>query len=176
MSRRCPKLIVLPAFFQVNVDEAVELLRFIESRLPLFVGHIFSGKMRWASDYSTYASGGAGMLLTGSAATMLSRMSLLDDSCGVAPSRRLNDIVLSACAWAAGVALIHSNALLPEMDTVAMTTFRIMASVAQVGSVISIHRVHPPYMHEWIDRDLRRTKYVNWTAEEYLWAPAPVPQ
>ena len=92
-------------------------------------------------DFSTYVSGGAGILLSAPAATLLSPAVLTPEaSCAPLAKQRLNDVLLSACAWALGVPLVHANQLQPEFDTGSMDDYRVRASVAEIGAVASMHR------------------------------------
>ena len=141
------------------------------------VPHPTFGRRRWMDSFATYVSGGAGMLLSSAAAAVLSPAVLTPGGCGQhVPKARLNDVVLSACAWHHKIPLVHTNLLLPEMARATVDVYRVGASVCEVGAVAAMHRVHPPYLAEWLDRDLVRAKYADWRVTPYEWAPAPVPQ
>jgi hypothetical protein len=139
--------------------------------------------LSWMSGYATYISGGAGMLLTAPAARQLvarlypsspvaaavfnpqttgataTASNKNNPGCGPPPAKRLNDVVLSACAWEAGLPLLHLQHLQPEFDSGMMDAYRVRSSLAEVGSLATVHRVFPAYMHDWLHRDLRRVKY-----------------
>ena len=54
-----------------NADEVLAIVRYIQWRIPIVMGHIFRGMLRFRNVAGSWPSGGAGMLLTRDAAHKL---------------------------------------------------------------------------------------------------------
>ena len=160
---------------QVNLDEALVFLRFLEWRVPFVLGHVHHGNMRWAADWSTMLSGGAGMLLPAGAAAPIAA-ALYTPTCPLTgPRGGLNDVTLALCAWALEIPLVHVNLLQPELALTTLDEWRGNSNMAEVGSVLSVHRVFPDYTHRWLFRDLQLSKWDDPREVPFSWAPKPPP-
>ena len=87
-----------------------------------------------------WPAGGAGMLLTREAARRLSE-ALYTPAC---PFEHFNDMTIGRCAWAIGIALVHSPLFVPEAETI----FNSITAYGKMRSEVSIHRVTPARMAE----------------------------
>lgn len=134
----------------VNPDVIARLVRHAEWRVPVLFGHVMHGAMRWSAKWTTYASGGAGILLSRAAATILAA-SLFTPAC---PFSGLNDVTIGRCAWLVGIPPVHVNHFQPELDTASMDDWRLLGGTAEMGALAAVHRVFPAYTHTWIQRDL----------------------
>ena len=163
-------------WMQINLEEAVTWLRFVEWRLPFIIGHVMHGNLRWLSDFATYVSGGAGILLPRTAALEVSS-ALFTPLCPLlGPGGGLNDVTVSRCAWALHIPLVHCNLLQTELSLSTADEWRARASMGEIGTVLSAHRVWPDYMARWIARDLAITKWADVRKSRYTWAPKPPPR
>ena len=95
-----------------NVEEAVALVRYVQWRVPVVVGHIYRGVLRFKVFAGTWPSGGGGMLVSAAAARALSA-ALFSSVC---PYQGLNDVLIGRCAHELLIPLVHHTAFQPEME------------------------------------------------------------
>jgi hypothetical protein len=124
----------------VNTRELNSLIFGWDVNIPIMFGFIWNGP-RWSL---SYPSGGAGMLVTRSAAKLLAE-NLYTPSC---PLIEYNDVTLGACAWKLGIAVVHSPLFDPEGDQLLHneSLFVKFESEGHLRSMVAIHRASPPLM------------------------------
>ena len=124
----------------VNTRELNSLLFGWDVNIPIMFGFIWNGP-RWSL---SYPSGGAGMLVTRSAAKLLAE-NLYTPTC---PLIEYNDVTLGACAWKLGIAVVHSPLFDPEGDQLLHneSLFVKYESEGHLRSMIAVHRASPSIM------------------------------
>lgn len=123
-----------------DVEEAAAAVRYINADVPVVVGYVFRGLLRFRVGHSSSISGGAGMLLSAAAARAISA-AMYTPAC---PFTGLNDMSLSRCAHALAIPLLHHDGFQPEFDSYSFA-MDVMgrSSSSELGAAASTHRLMP---------------------------------
>ena len=141
---------------QFHVEEAAALVRNVEWRVPLIVGHIFRGLLRFTSKIGSWPSGGSGMLLSHAAAHEVAA-ALFTPRC---PSAGLNDKTLGHCSILLGIPLLHHQGFQPELEGYAALQMGRRSNFAGAGAAISNHMLKDGTLVEKMSRAVNSMKFV----------------
>jgi hypothetical protein len=147
-----PKYAAYPWIFMVDDDtwvntrEVPSLLYGWSPDVPVMIGFFWNNPNFLGE--RTWPSGGAGMLVSRTAAAKLAAKLYTD----VCPYDAENDRTLGYCAWRTGVAMMHSPLFDPEALHTVLTdrsSYRWQANDGDLRTLVAIHRAEPDRMREW---------------------------
>ena len=87
----------------VDVEEAAAAVADIDPSVPIVAGFVVRARTRWSDVHTAFVSGGAGMLLSASAARAIGA-ALYTPACNFT---RQNDISIAMCAYELGIPMVH---------------------------------------------------------------------
>jgi hypothetical protein len=125
-----------------EIRELVALVRPFRSEIPVIISHQFRGRMRWTGTYDSHSSGGAGMLISISAARLLAA-ALYTDKCTY---QRANDVTISHCSRKLKIPQVHFHSMQPDWDGFSAMPAHALSSYSELGGAVSAHRLVPT---EW---------------------------
>eukprot|EP00808_Paulinella_micropora_P028883 g31483.t1 len=135
----------------VNVPALLDLASAYDPRCPVAFGYVWSKV--WIEDFD-YISGGAGLLLSASAYSMLTP-SFFTDKC---PFSHYDDVTFAKCAWALRVQIVHHRGFYfdpPERSKDRHET----VWFPPIAEAITYHHVHPEEMPIMTDYANERWQY-----------------
>lgn len=88
-----------------DVEEAASVVRFINPAIPVIVGYVYRGHVRFSAEMRSTISGGAGMLLSRAAAQQIGA-AIYTPQC---PFTGLNDITISRCAYNLNIPMVRDE-------------------------------------------------------------------
>lgn len=124
-----------------DVAEAAAAVRFINPEIPLLVGYVFRGRLRFGSNVRSSISGGAGMLLSRGAAVRMSK-ALYTPEC---PFDKLNDLTMTSCAVSLNIPMMHHEGFQPDFDDFSSNHVHWGGDTSELGGAITAHRLIPDY-------------------------------
>jgi len=142
-------------FWDIHVMASI--VRHLDPAMPVAVGCVFAGQMRWNVFPQTSLSGGAGMLLSAAAAHALAA-ALYTPAC---PFDKLNDITLSHCAYTLGIAMVHHPALSPEWDPI-VVDYVGERNLATILAMASVHRTDPWVGYPTLNNEVLGRDGLSW--------------
>jgi hypothetical protein len=124
-----------------DINELLALARPFRSDLPVLISHQFRGRMRWTGTYDSHPSGGAGMLLSITAAKMIASAVYTDnDQCKYVQA---NDVTISRCSRSLKIPQVHFHSMQPDWDGFSAMPSHAIESHSELGGAVSAHRLVP---------------------------------